>query len=77
LLTVIGTFVIFVCALNKCKEKLSSLGWPVTADVASAMGVPMVPVRDAKRAEAISGNCMHLSSSTVILFVALCCFGPR
>jgi hypothetical protein len=59
------------------REKLAALGWPVTPDVASAMGVPMVPVRDAKRAESIAGNCMHLSTSTVILFVALSCFGPR
>ncbi|CAE8602347.1 unnamed protein product [Polarella glacialis] len=56
------------------REKLASLGFPVTASAADSMGVPELPVRDTKRASAISGNCMHFSTVAVVQFVALVCY---
>ena len=58
------------------REKLASLGFPVTSDSASAMRVPEWPVTDAKRAGAIAGNCMHWNSVGVAQLVALCSFKP-
>ncbi|CAE8711111.1 unnamed protein product [Polarella glacialis] len=56
------------------RETLASLGFPVTASAADSMGVPELPVRDTKRASAISGNCMHFSTVAVVQFVALVCY---
>ncbi|CAE8608932.1 unnamed protein product [Polarella glacialis] len=56
------------------REKLASLGFPVTASAADSMGMPELPVRDTKRASAISGNCMHFSTVAVVQFVALVCY---
>ena len=59
-------------------EKLLSLGFPVHPTLASAMGgLPTLPVRDRRRATAIAGNCMHLSSLLLAVFIALSCFGEK
>ena len=55
------------------RERLAMQGFPVTPDAALAMGVPILPVRDQKRAASVSGNAMHLSSISVIEFVASAC----
>lgn len=58
------------------REKLASLGWPVTPDASLAMGVPIVPVADGLRASKVVGNCMHFSSIGLIELVALASFRP-
>ncbi|CAK9022067.1 Probable protein S-acyltransferase 23 (Probable palmitoyltransferase At2g14255) (Zinc finger DHHC domain-containing protein At2g14255) [Durusdinium trenchii] len=69
----------FSCAmpwrLRLCgREKLSTLGFPVSGDTALSMGVPRLPVSDPARASQISGNCMHFSCILVIQLISLCCF---
>lgn len=56
------------------RDKLSSLGFPVTPEVSESMGVPELPVRDIKRASSIAGNAMHFASVTVVQLLALACF---
>jgi hypothetical protein len=56
------------------REKLSSLGFPVTDDVASTMGVPPLPVRDTKRASSVAGNAMNFSSVAIMQLISLVCF---
>ncbi|CAK9089666.1 unnamed protein product [Durusdinium trenchii] len=56
------------------REKLSTLGFPVSGDTALSMGVPRLPVSDPARASQISGNCMHFSCILVIQLISLCCF---
>jgi hypothetical protein len=56
------------------KELLATLGFPVTHEMAEAMSVPPLPVRDPKRASIISGNAMHFSSVAVVQMIALVCF---
>jgi hypothetical protein len=58
-------------------DKLASLGWPVTPEVAEAMGVPIVPVTDNARADVMAGNAMHFTNSAVVLLVGLACFGKH
>ncbi|CAE7663119.1 unnamed protein product [Symbiodinium necroappetens] len=58
------------------KERLVSLGWPVTAEIASAMQVPMVPALDVQRAADLAGNSMHFLNTGVQQLIALACFGP-
>ena len=60
----------FMCA----REKMASLGFPVTPATASAMGTPMMAVRDAKRMSTMAGNAMHFSSIGIVQFVALACY---
>ena len=59
------------------RERLLTLGFPVCPEVALAMGTPLLPVRDTQRASQIAGNCMHFGCVTVVLLLALTCFGPR
>ncbi|CAE7244744.1 unnamed protein product, partial [Symbiodinium sp. CCMP2456] len=47
--------------LMTAREHLCSLGFPVTAETALSMGVPMLPVKDSKRANHLAGNAMHFS----------------
>ena len=56
------------------REKLASLGFPVTPAVAMAMGAPMLGVKDTKRAALVAGNAMALSTVGVVELVALCCY---
>ena len=59
------------------RERLLTLGFPVCPEAALAMGTPLLPVRDTQRASQIAGNCMHFGCVTVVLLLALTCFGPR
>ena len=54
------------------REKLAALGFPVTTDVATSMGVPMIPVADSGRASSVAGNSFHFCSAAVVALVALC-----
>ena len=53
------------------REKLASLGFPVTPGLAEAMGVPVLPVTDAQRASSLSGSCMALTTVAIVELVAL------
>ena len=55
-------------------ERLATLGFPVSAEMAGAMGVPPLPVRDPRRASKMAGNGMHLACLTVVQMIALSCF---
>ena len=52
-------------------ERLATLGFPVSAEMARAMGVPPLPVRDPRRASKMAGNGMHLACLTVVQMIAL------
>ena len=56
------------------REKLSTLGFPVTPGQALAMGVPILPVTENSRASQILGNSMNFSSVGIIELIALSCF---
>ena len=56
------------------REKLASLGFPVTPDVANVMGVPELPLADVRRAAEVAGNAMHWGTVGVVQMVALSCF---
>ena len=56
------------------REKLATLGFPVTSTVAAAMNVPPVPVLDLKRCSLVAGNAMHLSCVGIVQLVALCSY---
>ena len=58
-------------------DKLASLGWPVTAEVAAEMGTTVLPTLDILRADLLAGNSMRLSNATIILLTGLACFGKR
>ena len=58
------------------KERLVSLGWPVTGTVATAMAVPLIPATDVKRASDLAGNSMHFLNAGAQQLLALSCFGP-
>ena len=53
------------------KERLVSLGWPVTP-----MQVPVVPALDVQRAADLAGNSMHFLNTGVQQLIALACFAP-
>ena len=53
------------------KEVLCSLGFPATPETALAMGVPMLALKDSKRAAHLAGNAMHFSTVSIVLLVAL------
>ncbi|CAE7614277.1 unnamed protein product [Symbiodinium sp. CCMP2592] len=44
-------------------DKLASMGWPVTAEAAEAMGTKPLPVMDAERSASLVGNAMHLTQA--------------
>ena len=56
------------------RERLSSMAFPVTEEMANAMGVPPVPIRDRSRAAAISGNSMNFATAAVVQLVAMVSF---
>ena len=56
------------------REKLASLGIPVTSKIARKMRVKELPLTDIKRCSKIAGNCMHWSSIGVIQLIALVSF---
>ena len=59
------------------REKLCSLGFPVTASASKSMFVPILPVRDTKRASLLAGNAMCFSTVGTVQLVALSCFKKR
>ena len=56
-------------------DKLAALGFPVTRGCADILQVPPLPVLDPLRADAICGNSMHFANSSVVMLLALPCFG--
>ena len=56
------------------RQKLGTLGFPISNEVAQSMGVPPVPVRCTKRAEHVAGNAMHFSNVAIMQLIALSCF---
>lgn len=56
------------------REKLCSLGFPVSISQSLAMGVPILPMTDINRAQDILGNSMCFSSVGIIELVALASF---
>ncbi len=56
------------------REKMSSLGFPVSSQQALAMGVPILGISENRRASHIAGNSMNFSSIGVVELVALSCF---
>ena len=58
------------------REKMATLGWPVTPETSAAMGVHEVPVLDIRRCSMVSGNAMHWGCIGVVQLVALVCFKP-
>ena len=59
------------------QDKLCSLGWPVNSKLASNMLTTPMPSIDPDRSDFLAGNSMHLANSSIVLLVALCCFGYR
>ena len=58
-------------------EKLAALGYPVTEDIASTMGLRHpLPVADPSRTDSVCGNVFHFTNCGVVLLLALTCFGP-
>lgn len=53
------------------REKLGTLGFPITPQVASAMGVPEIPLLDIKRCSMVAGNAMHWGCVGVVQLAAL------
>ena len=58
------------------KERLCSMGFPCTVELAQAMQVPLLGARDAARAADLLGNSMHFTSCGILQLIALACFGP-
>ena len=55
------------------REKLATLGFPVSPACALAMAVPILPVQDVKRAATLSGNCMVFGNILMVEMIALAC----
>lgn len=58
------------------KERLCSMGFPCTPEVANAMQVPLLGATDIQRAADLCGNGMHFSTCAIMQLIALSCFGP-
>ena len=58
------------------KEKLISMGFPVTAELADSMRVPLVGAKDCKRAADLAGQGMHFQTAGIMQLLALACFAP-
>ncbi|CAE7576306.1 unnamed protein product [Symbiodinium sp. CCMP2456] len=58
------------------RERLATLGWPVTLDMASGMGAPLVEASDYLRAAELAGNAMSLPCVGLAQLLALACFAP-
>lgn len=56
------------------KDKLTALGFPTTPETAIAMGVPILPVADVRRAASIAGNSFHFSTAAVVQLCVLSSF---
>ena len=58
------------------KERLCSMGFPCTGELATSMQVPLLGAKDAARAADICGNAMHFTSCGIMQLISLACFGP-
>lgn len=58
------------------KERLVSMGWPVTPEQAGHLKVPCLGATDVARASDLCGNAMHFQSAGILQLVALASFGP-
>lgn len=56
------------------REKLASLGFPVTPAISRSLHVRELPLKDTKRCSMVAGNCMHLTTVGLIQLVALASF---
>ena len=59
------------------RDKLSSLGLPVTEDMSKCMSVPGLPMVDTARASSVVGNSFHFCTAAIVQLVALSCFKFR
>ena len=58
------------------KERLCSMGYPVTREMSLAMKVPQLFAGDIRRASDMAGNAMHFQTSGILQMLVLACFGP-
>ena len=58
------------------KERLVSMGFPCTKEVAESMSVPVLGATDVARAGDLCGNAMHFTTCGIMQLIALSCFGP-
>lgn len=56
------------------RDRLACLGLPVTSATATAMGVPIIPVKDRLRAGSVAGNSFHFATAACVQLVALSCY---
>lgn len=59
------------------RDKLASLGWPVTDQLATNLLTTKTPSIENDRSDFLAGNSMHLANASTILLIGLCCFSPR
>lgn len=58
-------------------DKLAAQGWPMSEEVARAMGVTKFPCLDLSRADSHVGNAMHMSNCALLVLLGLSCFGKQ
>ncbi|CAJ1435494.1 unnamed protein product [Effrenium voratum] len=58
-------------------DKLASLGWPVSPEMAENMLCTKFPCADVYRADSVVGNSMHVANASVVLLLRLACFAKR
>ena len=58
------------------KERLVSMGFPVTPEQSACLDVPCLGSQDTVRAGDMLGNAMHFQVSGIMQLIALSCFGP-
>ena len=56
-------------------DKMSCLGFPVDRESARSMGVLPLPTLEPTRGASVLGNSMHFLNASIILLIALTCFG--
>ena len=59
------------------RDKLASLGWPMTSESASAMLTTVLPALDPQRSDCMAGNSMHLTCAALVLLTGLVCFAKK
>lgn len=56
------------------REKLASLGFPITVNTAMSMGVPVIGVKDGLRATSVAGNSFHFATVACVQLIVLSCY---
>ena len=56
------------------REKLASLGFPITQGTAMSMGVPVIGVKDGLRATSVAGNSFHFATAACVQLIVLSCY---